>query len=137
MRVRVTLDRQAFRQLNSPRGQVGAAVNRGAAFVRDTAKREITAQGRVDTGKLRQSIESTRVRETPTSVVYEVGSRLAYAILQHEGTRGPIVPRRAKVLRFKPKGGSAFVFAHKVRGVTPSKFLTKALTRLKFSDFLP
>lgn len=116
---------------------VPQAVWRAAGKVRDRAKVNITTAGRVDTGAMRNSIVGRRVRGGKKGVWYEVGSDLPYAIYQHEGTRGPIVPRRAMLLRFKPKGGSAYVFAKQVRGVTGSPFLTDALKSLTVNDFTP
>lgn len=116
---------------------VPQAVWRAAGRVRDRAKVRITEAGRVDTGAMRNSIVGRRVRAGRKGVWYEVGSNLPYAIYQHEGTRGPIVPRRAKVLRFTPKGGSGYVFARQVRGVTGVPFLTEALRTLTVNDFAP
>ena len=104
-------------------------VAKTAGAVRDGAKRIIRAEGRINTGAMVQSIESRKVGER----TYEVGSRLNYAIYQHEGVKGPIYPRRAKVLRFKPKGGSGFVFARKVSGFKGIHFLTRALEQVRTS----
>lgn len=61
-----------------------------------------------------------------------VYSRLPYVIYQHEGTgvyagRGPIRPKRANYLKFKPKGSNKFVYAKQVKGVPPNPFLLRAL----------
>jgi hypothetical protein len=70
-----------------------------------------------------------------------VGTRLFYARYQHDGTanngNGYIVPRRAKMLRFKPKGGGAFIYAARVRGVRGTKFLERAKDSLTDRDFEP
>lgn len=134
VKIRFTLNQQEFRRMTET-GTIAQATWRAAGKVRDDAKRELTGQGRIDTGLLRQSISGRRVRSTgPNSVLYEVGSDLDYAIYQHEGTRdhGPV---RARMLRFKPKGSGVFVFAKRVRGVRPSKFLARALARLSIGDF--
>lgn len=135
VRVRFTMNKQEFRRMTET-GTIAQATWRAAGKVRDDAKRELTTQGRINTGRLRQSVVGRRVRSGRPGIWYEVGSPLDYALYQHEGTRdhGPV---RARLLRFKPKGGSTFVFARWVRGVTPSKFLTKALTRLTVNDFHP
>lgn len=131
--IRFTLNRQEFRAMTE-NGTIAQATWRAAGKVRDGAKRELTSQGRIDTGKLRQSIVARRVRQGRPGVWYEIGSPLPYAIYQHEGTRdhGPV---RARLLRFKPKGTNAFVFARRVRGVKPSHFLTKPLSELSVGDF--
>jgi hypothetical protein len=131
--IRFTMNQQEFRNMTTS-GTIAQATWRAAGKVRDDAKRELTSQGRVDTGLLRQSIVGRRIRAGVTGVWYEVGSDLDYAIYQHEGTRdhGPV---RARLLRFKPKGSGVFVFAKRVRGVRPSKFLTRALERLNIGDF--
>jgi hypothetical protein len=133
--VTVKLDTSAFAALNAPGGMVDRAVQRAAGKVRDDAKQVITTAGRVDTGALRQSITSRRIDSGRNGVVYEVGSDLFYAIYQHEGVRGPIYPRHARVLRFTPKGGSAFIFRPQVSGFDGVPFLTQALGRLTASDF--
>ncbi len=93
--------------------------------------------GRIDTGKLRQSLVSRRIYGGRPGVWYEVGSELFYAILQHKGVEGPIYPRRAKVLRFQPKGSSTFVFRPRTSGFEGVPYLTDALRQLRLSDFEP
>jgi hypothetical protein len=130
--IRFKMNEQEFRRMQQS-GTISRAVERAAGTVRDGAKRELTGQGRIDTGLLRQSIVTRRVSSS-RGVFYEVGSPLEYAIYQHEGTKAH-GPRHARYLRFKPKGGGDFIFAKFVRGVRPSKFLTKALARLTVNDF--
>jgi len=86
----------------------------------------------VDTGRLRASITAELVQYAG-SIAVLVGSNVNYAMFQHEGTGlygphgTPIVPRRARFLRFKPRGSSEFVYAREVRGVPPTFFLRRAL----------
>jgi hypothetical protein len=134
VRVRFTFNQQEFRQMTQS-GLIDQSVARAAGHVRDEAKKEITAQGRVDTGKMRQSGRTQKVTRGGGSW-YEVEFPGDVSWYQHEGTRDH-GPRRARILRFKPKGSGVFVFAHRVRGVTASKFLTKALLRLRPGDFHP
>lgn len=115
---------------------VPQAVWRAAGKVRDRAKMNITKGGRVDTGALRNSIVGRRVTGAG-GVWYEVGSPLFYAIYQHEGVVGPVVPRRATLLRFTPKGGSTFVFAKQTSGFAGLPYLTDALATLTVNDFTP
>lgn len=113
-----------------------AAAGRAAGRVRDRAKVMITQAGRIDTGALRNSIVSRRVESSSKSKVwFEVGSSLPYAIYQHNGVKGPIRPKRAKVLRFKPKGSSSYVFAPSVAGFRGVPYLTQPLNELTPADF--
>ena len=132
--VRITWNRAEFDRITEHQ-TVPQAVWRAAGRVRDRAKVGITQAGRIDTGAMRNSIVALRLRARG-GVWYEVGSNLPYTIYQHEGTKGPIVPRRAKVLRFKGSSGS-YVFPKQVRGVTGAPFLTDALRTLTVNDFLP
>lgn len=130
--VRFNWDEAGFRQVLDVQ-TVPEAVWRAAGRVRDRAKANVGIMGRVDTGAMRNSIVGRRIRSGRAGVWYEVGSPLPYAIYQHEGTKTPILPRRAKVLRFK--AGGAYIFRPRVRGVTAAPFLTDALKSLKASDF--
>lgn len=132
--IRFDLNEQAFRQMHEQGGLFERAASRAAGKVRDEARRELTLQGRVDSGRLRQSINVQRV-STTSGVHFRVGSPLHYAIYQHEGVKGPVTPRRARVLRFVPKGGSSYVFARSTSGFSGAKYLTKALNRVNASDF--
>lgn len=111
------------------------AVAKAAGKVRDLAKMDLTRTNRIDTGRLRNSIISQRVSAPAGQVRYEVGSPLPYAIYQHEGVKGPVYPRRAKVLRFKPKGSNHFVFAQHTKGFMGVPYLTRSLARLTVNDF--
>jgi len=135
--VDVQIDSGAVRGLNQPGGVVYEAVMRGSARVRDLAKDELGAHSRIDTGRLRQSVER-EVYSEAGGVRGRVGTDVEYARYVHEGTASPIVPRRAKVLRFRPKGGGAFVFAPQVRGTRETgnftPFLVNALKRMTTRD---
>lgn len=134
--VSVSLNEAALRGLAET--QVAEAQQRAAARVRDLAKAEITAAGRVGVGDMRDMIDAETVVEG-TTVRSRVTARAKHSVYQHRGTGihgpsgQPIVPRRAKVLRFKPKGAQTFVFAREVEGVEPLPFLTNALARLDLS----
>lgn len=122
--------------------EIGGAVQKAGGWVRDEARAEITRAGRVDTGAMRQSITSETARHDGYQVTVRVTSRVPQARWQHEGTQQIIVPRRARVLRFRPKGGGPVVFARKVRGIWPGNpteplpFLTRPLSRIRIPDFL-
>ena len=130
--VRIRWDDGAFRRLLEE-DTVPQAVWRAAGKVRDRAKMNVSRAGLVDTGALRNSIVGRRVH-MGRGVWYPVGSPLDYAYFPHEGTRSPILPRRAKVLRFQ--SGGQYVFARRVSGVKATPFLTDALQTLSVSDFL-
>lgn len=114
---------------------VGASVQRAAGAVRDHAKDNLTAAGRVDTGTLRRAVTAETAVVRGNSVVARVVSEQPYAKFVHDGTTGPILPRRARVLRFTPRGGPV-VYAPSVRGIEPTPYLTDALRQLRNADFL-
>lgn len=137
--VNVQLDEQQVRDmLTQAGGPVFNAVQRASGRARDLAKLNLTVAGLVDTGQLRQQIESN-VTVQGNDVVGRVTSQAAHTIFVHEGTDGPIRPRRARSLRFKVRGGG-FVFAASVRGTKETgnytPFLTDAIEQLTVSDFL-
>lgn len=136
MRVRITWNEAEFKRITDVQ-TVPQAVWRAAGKVRDRAKRNITSAGLVDTGALRNSIVGRRLQGGKSGVWYEVGSDLPYAIFQHEGTRTPILPRRALVLRFHSKVHGHVISKKQVRGVEATPFLTDALKSLSVSDFSP
>lgn len=105
--------------------------------VQHRAQTIIRDKGRIDVGDLRRSIEVTESVFDDNRAIFRVGSRLPYALAQHNGVKGPIRPRRAKVLRFKPKGSKTFVFARQVKGFTGIYYLTNALKVTKPSEFRP
>lgn len=128
---------RAFVELVTPTGIVGRAVSKAAGRTRDRAKQNITTAGRVDTGAMRQSVNNQQIRQTPTSVTQRVATNVGkYPEYQEKGTGpGRIYPKRAKVLRFKPKGGGAFIFATSVAPVKGAHFMRKALQQLRITDF--
>lgn len=108
------------------------------------ARVDLIGAGIGDTGKLAQQIES-QTAVSQTTVTTRVVSRarneqgVPYGIFVHEGTRGPIVPRRTRVLRFRGRSG-AFVFKPEVQGTRETgrftPFLTNALERLRTDDMV-
>lgn len=113
------------------------AVAKAAGHTRDRAKGILTQEGRIDTGRLRNSLYSKRLGEIDGGYWYEVGSRLPYAKFQHDGVKGPVLPRRAKVLRFKPKGAKRgqYVFARSTKGFKGVKYLERARAMLTMNDY--
>lgn len=114
-------------------------VSRIGDKVRNVARRRVPS----DTYRLARSLHVI-VGSAPGFVWADIGTNVYYGLWRHEGTgiygRGtPIVPVRAKVLRFRPgKRGasfrekarhhaSPFVYRNSVRGTPGSPFLTSAL----------
>ena len=120
--------------------EVAQRFQQAGGIVRDYAKAEITRAGRVDTGQMRNANVAETARVQGTRIEVRVVNDTPQAEYQHEGTPQEIFPRRARVLRFKPRGG-AFVFRPSVRGIheanptKPLPFLTNALERLSLDDF--
>lgn len=114
--------------LTDPQGDIADDLLRRGHNVESLAKKYCP----VNTGHLRASI-TTKLVKYGGNLAVLVGSNLNYAMYQHEGTGiygphgTPIVPVRAKYLRFKPKGSSTFVYAKEVRGSMPTFFLKRAL----------
>ena len=134
--VRVEIDEARARALVQGEGSpVWDAVARAGGVTRDRAKLNLTVAGRVDTGQLRNQVESEVVLRGQ-EIVARVTSRAAHTMFVHDGTSGPIVPRRARVLRFKPRGATAFVFTPQVDGIAATPFLTDALAELTIGDLL-
>jgi HK97 gp10 family phage protein len=127
--MRVVINDAEVTALFSPTGDVGRAARRAAGRVRDRAKQNAP----VLTGALRNSITSTQVSQTKTTIVYRIGSPIKYAIFQERGT-GPIFPRRAPALVFKTRGGK-WVRTGKTRGVPAVHYLERALRSLTEADF--
>jgi hypothetical protein len=130
------LDPAAIRVLlTSPqRGVVQDLLRRGL-LVETQAKRNLGGIGgpkRVDTGRLRASIATQLVSRNGTPSVI-VGTNVKYAMWVHDGTGlyGPrhayIKPKRGKFLRFKPARSRRYVYARKVAGMKPNRFLLNAL----------
>lgn len=101
--------------------------------VETRAKVEISRNPkRVDTGRLRASIQTSRIRSFGLPGA-RVGSKVKYARWVQDGTGiyGPrhrrITPTTKSVLRFVPKGGNSYVYAKSVAGMRPNPYLRKAL----------
>lgn len=112
---------------------VQAAVQRPtAALVSRVVRRtENLSKARAprDTGRMANSIGSS-VSVSANRVKGQVGTRVKYALAQHEGASAHTIrPRRAKALRFYwPRAGKVVLFV-RVRhpGVGATPFLTSAL----------
>ncbi|MEV0754932.1 hypothetical protein [Streptosporangium sp. NPDC050280] len=127
-RVRVRNNQVALQRFL--RGKDGPVVQHVEKIMRDTAnlgKRTI----RVDRGFARAQIYSL-VLPYGTRVVGKAGSYAHYAYWLDVGTGvygpfgKPIVPKRAKVLVFTPKGSNVTVFAASVKGLKGDRWLRRA-----------
>jgi len=123
--------------LTSPSGGVAKDLFRRGKRVEARAKQLLeTSPRRVDTGRLRSSVQTVLIT-VGGHIAVRIGSNLWYAILVHDGTGiyGPkgarIKPKRAKFLRFTPKGEHGYVYARSVAGMRPNPFLKKALPAAK------
>lgn len=127
--MRITLDKKAIARLSAPGGDIDTFTRRVAGQARDRAKMNLTTDGSVDTGRLRNSVQYQRFPTARRSVNYQVGTNLDYGIYLERGTRDH-GPRTAKVLRFRGKSG-AFVFAKRVKGIKATRWLSRVLAALK------
>lgn len=112
----------------------GMSVQRAAGRVADRAQKRAPYR----TGRLRNAIKPRKAPDGKQGleVTYLVGARgVPYANFQEFGT-GPIYPKRAKFLRFVPKGGTGYVFAKKTRGVPAVHFLRDAYRSLSLNDYM-
>lgn len=116
---------------------IDAATRRAAERARDRVRGNITKAGRSNSGTMARTIYVQQMSHAPLSPSYEVGSDLHYALYQEEGVPGPITPKRAKVLRFKPRGSSVYVFARETKGFAGIHMFRRALDAVKVADFLP
>jgi hypothetical protein len=128
-RVRITLDKKAIARLDREGGDIDTFTRKVAGQARDRAKLNLTADGSVDTGRLRNSVQYQRFPSARRRVNYQVGTNLDYGIYLESGTRDH-GPRTAKVLRFRGRNG-AFVFAKRVRGIRATRWLSRVLATLK------
>ena len=114
--------------------QLAPSVQRAAGAVRDYAKDNLIAAGRVDIGTLLRGVTAETSKVRGREVVARVVSEQPCARFIHDGTRGPIRPRRARVLRFVGRSG-AMVYTPTVKGISATPYLTDALKQVKPSDF--
>lgn len=108
------------------------AAQRSARVTQRRVRDNITASGRIRTGDMRRTI---RVRKR-AHARYDVYSELPYVLFQERGI-GPVVPVRAKALRFRPKGANYYVFAQRTRGFEGAFFFERARHAIQLQDFLP
>ncbi len=135
--VRHRLNHQEInRILNSTDGPVARTLLVRAHRVQSAAKRNLgggTLSGpkRIDTGRLRASIDVELIKRVKLAA--RIGTNVEYALFVHEGTgiygpkHTPITPKTSRYLQFKPRGSSDFVYAKSVKGMKANPFLVNAL----------
>lgn len=133
---RVKIDRAKARRLVIETSY--QASRRASEKARDRIKANIVAKGRVDTGRMRDSVHASHLRDTPTGSRWGItitGPARDYFLFQDQGTRGH-GPVTAQFLRFKPKGSNVFVFTKYVRGIEPGHFVRDAFRQVRVGDYL-
>jgi hypothetical protein len=81
------------------------------------------------TGKLARSIQVGRVTSHPRGLEVEVGSKLSYAYMHHEGTRPHAIHARpGSVMRFKSRGRMVVTTVVHHPGTKANRYLLNALT---------
>jgi len=136
-RIRHHVDTTALHAiLMSPQGGVAKDLFRRGKKVEAKAKQNLErAPRRVDTGLLRSSI-NTQLVSQGGKISVRVGTNVFYAVYVHDGTGiyGPkgtyIYPKTKKFLSWKPKSGGR-IFAKRVRGMRPNRFLADAIDAAK------
>jgi phage gpG-like protein len=127
------VDRAAMRaRLYAPNGPVARDLYRRGIRVQTRARQILREAGRIDTGRLVNSITVQMITRAGAPVA-QIGTNVEYARFIHDGTgiygpRGaPIRPKRGDFLVFTPKGSTQVVFARQVRGIRPTPYLKNAL----------
>lgn len=135
MAVRAQLDVQVNRErllaLGHPGGPVYAHWLKVLMRIDARAKENLSgSMVKVRTGNLRSSQSVPVVLVVGTTIVGISQNTASYAAAVHDGTRPhPILPVRARVLRFTPAAADAPVFAVAVMhpGTQPKPFLREAM----------
>lgn len=124
----VNIDRAKLERIMQAKAAELAA--RGAQSARLRVQANITKKPRVDTGAMRDSVGVRQLSATK----YRVHSGTFYTMYQENGV-GVIVPKKAKALRFKPKGSGTFVFAQRSSGFPAGNFFRDTVRQLDTKDF--
>ena len=111
---------------------------RAAQRVAARANANVIAKDRVRTKALSKSYTAKQSRNLRGQYQsgYDVGSPLFYAGWQEDGI-GPVIPRKASILRFKPKGSSVYIFRPRTAGFPGAHQLRDAYRMIGLQDYLP
>ena len=130
--VRYSIDSRKINKISKEINYKSA--EKAANIVVMNARDNLVKAGRYRTGALLLSLKAKTVLRANGRVAFLVGSDMPYAVFQEKGV-GPFGPKRAKVLRFKPKGSGAYVFARYVKGFKGAFYFKKALAKVNIRDF--
>jgi HK97 gp10 family phage protein len=130
--VRLRLDAKAA--ITYADSQSQKAARRAARIAVQRAKSNVARKGRIDTGRMRASIEVHSEKRKRLHPAYVVGPRVKYGKYQEFGTRAH-GPKKARVMRFTPKGSNRVVYARWVRGVKAAHFMRDALNSVNVRDY--
>lgn len=133
VRARMVLNRSAYVRAVGP--ITDQATYRAAQAIRSKAIANINALGRVHTGRMKNTIRVRKATTTVPGAAYTIGSAAPYARYQEFGTRAH-GPKRAPFMVFRVRGQGPLIFARWVRGVTPGKFMYRAMKETRVRDFL-
>jgi len=117
------------------------AARRGSNRVALRARASVLGQGRIDTHEMIRGFKTKDISKNLKRATFRVYNTAKHFPYQELGTPkgqegwGRIYPKTAQALRFKPKGGSVFIFAKSVRGVRPGNFLKRAAKLTQLKDF--
>lgn len=128
----VKIDRAKLEAVMQAKSQ--QAARKGADAYRERVRQEILTSGRVRTGGMFLNIEVTEVAPKPGEARVAVTPKSRHFRYQNDGTRGSVAGP-GRVLRFKPKGSSMFIFRRRTRGVPAARFLEKAKAKMRAEDF--
>lgn len=118
------------------------AARKAANRVALRARASVLGQGRMDTLEMLRGFKIKETTKSPSRASFFVYNTAKHFPYQELGTpkSNPgidyIYPKNFTLLRFRPKGGSTFVFAKRVRGVKPGQFLKRAAKATQLKDFV-
>lgn len=116
-------DAGMYYTLKSPRGVVGRHIREKAELVRELARIRVGKR----TGALAMSLYINQ-STTLDGQKIEIGSKLPYALLHHEGTRPHLIHARAGgTLRFTSRGRVVYSRAVAHPGTKPNRYLADSL----------
>lgn len=94
------------------------------------AKQNLTSNGSVVTGNLRRGVTATAAFWAGGQVTGKYGTAVPYAKYVEKG-RGPIVAGPGRVLRFKPKGSSGYIYRKRVGPAKAKPFIGPSVRQLR------
>lgn len=133
--VRLKLDRVAIR--TAAIRDSDRSAHHAARITRNRARAAARRRGLIQSGRGIESITYERKGEPSLRTTYHVWPTEWYMRLQEVGYPHRIYPKRARALRFKPKGSSVFIFAAYTRGVPAQHFMREARNAITPEDFVP